>query len=53
MKKIKDFIELIKNLFVLFIFGFWWVWALILILFISYQISVSDLPDWFKFFLLK
>ena len=53
MKRIKGFVELTKNILVFLIFGFWWVWALILILFIGYQISVSDLPAWFKFFLLK
>jgi hypothetical protein len=27
--------------------------AMVIIAFIAYQISVSDLPDWFKFWLLN
>lgn len=53
MKKIKEFLEKIKNELVFIFLGFWWVWILILGLAIGYLISISDLPDWFKFFLLK
>lgn len=53
MKKIKKILEAIKNGLVFIFLGFWWVWALILVLVIGYLISISDLPDWFKFFLLK
>lgn len=53
MKRIKGFIELIKNIFLFLTLGLWWLWALLLTFYISYLISVSDLPDWFKFFLLR
>ena len=53
MKRFKGYLELIKNLIIFFVFGFWWLWALLLIIFVAYQIAVSDLPDWFKFFLLR
>ncbi len=39
MKKLKEY--------------FWWVLLFVLILLFYYWISVSNLPDWFKFFLLK
>lgn len=46
MKKIKD------RLFS-FLFCTWWLWTIMIIGIIAYLISVSDLPDWFKFWLLK
>lgn len=45
-KKIKDFV------WVLFV-TCPALFALPVILFIAYLIAVSDLPDWFKFFLLR
>lgn len=53
MKRFKGFIEHIKNLITFFVFGLWWLWTLLLVFFIAYQIAISDLPDWFKFFLLR
>lgn len=35
----------------LYVFG--WVIAIVICLAVSYAIAVSDLPPWFKFFLLK
>ena len=45
MKKIKDHI--------LSFFCTWWVWVIAITCAIAYLISVSDLPVWFKFWLLK
>lgn len=53
MSKIKKFLETVKKGLVCIFLGFWWVWALIIVLGVGYLISISDLPDWFKFFLLK
>ncbi len=53
MKRIKDFLELLKNCMLLLLVGFWWVWGIAFVLFVAYWISTSDLPKWFKFFLLK
>lgn len=46
MKKIKDWLFS-------FLFCTWWLWILAIILGIAYLISISDLPVWFKFWLLK
>jgi hypothetical protein len=53
MKKIKEFFkELLGAIWVLFIMmpG---LFVLPVILFIAYLIATSNLPDWFKFFLLR
>lgn len=52
MKRIKEFLDFIKGLILLFLVFGWWIWIPAIILFIYYLISISDLPDWFKFFLL-
>ena len=36
-----------------FLIAFLLILTPIIVLYIGYLISVSDLPDWFKFFLLK
>lgn len=46
MKKIKDWLFS-------FLFCTWWLWVILIIGIIAYQISISDLPNWFKFWLLK
>lgn len=50
MKKIKD------KLFA-FLYITWPIWVALLFgaiaCFVAYQISISDLPDWLKFWLLK
>ena len=48
-KKFNRFKEKILGLLISFLP----IITLIIILYIGYLISVSDLPDWFKFFLLK
>ena len=35
----------------LYVFG--WVMVIVIYLVVAYAIAVSDLPPWFKFFLLK
>jgi hypothetical protein len=37
----------------IFIYYTWWIWVLVLGFIIKYKIAVSDLPEWFKFTLLK
>lgn len=46
MKKFKDWIFS-------FLFCTWWLWVIVIFGAIAYLISVSDLPIWFKFWLLK
>ena len=48
-KKIDDFIDVLPY----FILQFLPVIILVIALLSAYWISVSDLPDWFKFFLLN
>lgn len=52
MKRIKKFFKEMKELMVALLIYFYWLWIPAIILFIYYLISISDLPDWFKFFLL-
>lgn len=46
MKKFKDLIFS-------FLFCIWWIWTIAIVMAIAYLFSVSDLPFWFKFWLLK
>ena len=48
-KKINDFIDMLPFL----ILQFLPVIILVVVLVFAYWVSVSDLPDWFKFFLLR
>ena len=48
-KKISNFIDMLPYL----ILQFLPVILLIIVLVFVYLVSVSDLPDWFKFFLLR
>ena len=48
-KKINDFIDMLPYL----ILQLLPIIILIMALVFAYWVSVSDLPDWFKFFLLK
>lgn len=48
-KKINDFIDMLPYL----ILQLLPIIILIIVLVFAYWVSVSDLPDWFKFFLLK
>ena len=48
-KKINDFIDMLPYLILQFLPAI----TLSLVLLIVYWISISDLPNWFKFFLLK
>jgi hypothetical protein len=48
-KKINDFIDMLPYLILQFLHAI----TLGLILLITYWISISDLPNWFKFFLLS
>lgn len=45
--------EKIWNLIVTFFYYTWWFWMIALIIGFNYWIAVSDLPDWFKFWLLS
>lgn len=48
-KKIDNFIDMLPYL----ILQFLPVLILVIVLVFAYWVSVSDLPDWFKFFLLR
>ncbi len=48
-KKIDNFIDMLPYL----ILQFLPVLILVIVLVSAYWVSVSDLPDWFKFFLLR
>lgn len=56
MKEFKNnIIEQFKNLFAFvcyLIICTWWIWIIPLGMYVAYRISISDLPDWFKFWLL-
>ena len=52
-KKIKGFFcDLVGCIWVLFLYAPW-LFLIPIIILIAYLIAVSDLPDWFKFFLLR
>ena len=53
MKKIKKKIDNFIDMLPYFILQFLPVILLIIALAFAYWVSVSDLPDWFKFFLLR
>ena len=52
-KKIKEFFcDLVGIIWVLFLYAPW-LFLIPIIILVAYFIAVSDLPDWFKFFLLR
>ena len=52
-KKIKQFfLDLLGFIWVLFLYAPW-LFLIPIIILVAYSIAVSDLPDWFKFFLLR
>lgn len=46
MKRLKECIKL-------FFVCTWWIWLIVIIFLINYKIAASDLPVWFKYWLLK